>query len=225
MKKSRIIYVLLALIIIAGAICAYTMKFNFSLAYDDSVRIDISIGKEYKVEDMNQIAKEVFQDQEFIVQDVEIFNDMAAITVRTVTDEQKNQLVQKVNEKYGTELTTDDLLEVKLPHYRGRDIMRRYFWPIGISSILILIYMLIRYHKLGKIKVLVSTVLWPVVMELVYLSILAITRLPISFYTLPLVIVVATMTLFILAYCYEKKLASSKRKEDISKIKEEETEK
>ena len=116
MKKSRIIYVLLALIIIAGAICAYTMKFNFSLAYDDSVRIDISIGKEYKVEDMNQIAKEVFQDQEFIVQDVEIFNDMAAITVRTVTDEQKNQLVQKerIQEDLAKQNTSKVTLETEI---------------------------------------------------------------------------------------------------------------
>lgn len=219
--KKKIIYAIIALVIVAGSICAYTMKFRFNILYEDSIRLDINIGKQGNVSEVKEIAKEVFTGQEIAVQEVEIFQDMFSITVREVNDDQKNQLIQKINEKYGTELEVSSIAEVVLPHYRARDLFQRYILPILIVAFLILIYVGIRYQKLGIFKIVGKTLMIPLIVELVYLSILAIGRIPISFYTLPLGITIAIITLTILMCEYEKKLD---RKKEEKKIEEKEVE-
>ena len=74
-----------------------------------------------------------------------------AITVRESNDDQLNNLVTKINEKYETSLTKDDLTVVEIPHYRGRDLMANYVWPIAISAALIIVYEAIRFRKLGVV--------------------------------------------------------------------------
>lgn len=209
---KKLLYVLIAIIIIAGIAVGCTLKFNFSLAYDDSNRIEVYLGKDYSKSDIESIAKEAFGTNKVLVQKIEFFNDSVAVTVREQNDEQLENFVNKLNEKYETELEKDDLTIVKIPHYRGRDIMERYFVPILISAIIIIIYELIRYRKIGKIKVLAKVLLWPLVIEAVYLSLIAITRLPISYYTLPLGIILAVITLTVVTYKNEKRLVEYNRK-------------
>ena len=209
--RKKILYILIALIIIAGIIVGCTAKFNFSLAYDDSNRIELYLGKDYSKSDIESIAKECFATNDVLVQKIEFFNDSFAVTVREQNDEQLENFVNKLNEKYGTELKKDDLTIVNVPHYRGRDIMERYFAPIGIAAIIIIVYEIIRYRKLGKAKVFAKLILWPLIIEALYLSIIAITRLPISYYTLPLGIILAGITLTIVTYKNERKLIEYKR--------------
>lgn len=209
---KKLLYVLIAIIIIAGIAVGCILKFNFSLAYDDSNRIEVYLGKDYSKSDIEAIAKEAFGTNNVLVQKIEFFNDSVAVTVREQNDEQLENFVNKLNEKYETELEKDDLTIVKIPHYRGRDIMDRYFVPILISAIIIVVYELIRYRKIGKIKVLARVLLWPLVIEAVYLSLIAIARLPISYYTLPLGIILAVITLTVVTYKNEKRLVEYNRK-------------
>ena len=210
--KNKILYILIATIIIAGIVVGCTAKFKFSLAYDDSNRIEVYIGKDYTKADVESIAKEVFGTNDVLIQKIEFFNDSVAITVRESNDEQLNNLVTKINEKYETSLTKDDLTVVEIPHYRGRDLMANYVWPIAISAALIIVYEAIRFRKLGVIKTVLKLVIWPVIIEALYLSILAITRIPISYYTLPLGIIIAVLTLTVITYKNEKNLVEYKRK-------------
>ena len=138
--KNKLLYILIAIIIIAGIVVGYAAKFKFSLAYDDSVRVEVYIGKDYTKTDIETIAKDAFGTKEVLVQEVEFFKDSVAITVRESDDEKLNNLVAKVNEKYGTTLAKDDLTVVEVPHYRGRDIMSNYIAPIAISAVLIIVY-------------------------------------------------------------------------------------
>ena len=147
-------------------------------------------------------------------QKIEFFNDSVAITVRESNDEQLNNLVTKINEKYETSLTKDDLTVVEIPHYRGRDLIANYVWPIAISAALIIVYEAIRFRKLGVVKVVAKLIIWPIVIEALYLSVLAITRIPISYYTLPLGIILAVLTLTIITYKNEKKLVEYNRKKN-----------
>ena len=149
-----------------------------------------------------------------LIQKIEFFNDSVAITVRESNDEQLNNLVTKINEKYETSLTKDDLTVVEIPHYRGRDLMANYVWPIAISAALIIVYEAIRFRKLGVVKVVAKLIIWPIVIEALYLSVLAITRIPISYYTLPLGIILAVLTLTIITYKNEKKLVEYNRKKN-----------
>ena len=210
--RNKILYILIAIIIIAGVAVGCTAKFRFSLAYDDSNRIEVYIGKEYTKDDIKSIAEDVFGTKDVLIQKVEFFNDDVTITVRNSNDDQLNNLVTKINEKYGTSLTKDDLKVVQIPHYRGRDIMANYLLPIGISAIIIIAYEAIRFRKIGVIKTILKLIIWPVIIEALYVSILAITRIPISYYTLPLGIIIAVLTLTVITYKNEKRLVEHKRK-------------
>ena len=206
--KNKILYIIMAIIIIAGIVVGCTAKFKFSLAYDDSNRIEVYIGKDYTKADVESIAKEVFGTDDVLVQKIEFFNDSVAITVR------ESNLVTKINEKYETSLTKDDLTLVEIPHYRGRDLMANYVWPIAISAALIIVYEAIRFRKLGVVKVVAKLIIWPIVIEALYLSVLAIARIPISYYTLPLGIILAVLTLTVIAYKNEKRLIEYNRKKN-----------
>ena len=211
--KNKLLYILIAIIIIAGIVVGYAAKFKFSLAYDDSVRVEVYIGKDYTKTDIETIAKDAFGTKEVLVQEVEFFKDSVAITVRESDDEKLNNLVAKVNEKYGTTLAKEDLTVVDVPHYRGRDIMSNYIAPIAISAVLIIVYSIIRFRKIELAKVIAKLVIWPIIIEALYLSILAIARIPISYYTLPLGIILAVITLTIITYKNEKKLVEYNRKQ------------
>ena len=199
--KNKLLYILIAIVIIAGIVVGYTAKFKFSLAYDDSIRVEM------------YIAKEAFGTKEVLIQKIEFFNDSVAITVRESNDEKLNNLVAKVNEKYGTTLAKEDLTVVDVPHYRGRDIMSNYIVPIAISAVLIIVYSIIRFRKIELAKVVAKLLIWPIIVEALYLSILAIARIPISYYTLPLGIILAVITLTIITYKNEKKLVEYTRKQ------------
>ena len=209
--KRKLLYLLIAIIIIAGVVVGCTAKFRFSLAYDDATRIEVYIGKDYSKEDIKSIAKEAFGTNDVLIQKIEFFNDSVSITVRDSNDDKINNLVTKVNEKYETSLTKDDLTIVEIPHYRGRDIMENYLLPIAISAIIIIAYEMIRFRKLGAVKIGAKLIIWPLIIEALYLSVLAITRLPISYYTLPLGIVLAVMSLIVITYKNEKRLVEYKR--------------
>ena len=111
-------------------------------------------------------------------------------------------------------LTKDDLTVVKIPHYRGRDLMANYVWPIAISAVLIIVYEAIRFRKIGVAKVVAKLIIWPIVIEALYLSVLAIARIPISYYTLPLGIILAVLTLTVITYKNEKRLIEYNRKKN-----------
>lgn len=211
--KNKLLYILIAIVIIAGIVVGYTVKFKFSLAYDDSIRVEMYIGKDYTKADVEAIAKEAFGTKEVLIQKIEFFNDSVAITVRESNDEKLNNLVAKVNEKYGTTLAKEDLTVVDVPHYRGRDIMSNYIVPIVISAVLIIVYSIIRFRKIELAKVVAKLLIWPIIVEALYLSILAIARIPISYYTLPLGIILAVLTLTIITYKNEKKLVEYNRKQ------------
>ena len=211
--KNKLLYILIAIVIIAGIVVGYTAKFKFSLAYDDSIRVEMYIGKDYTKADVEAIAKEAFGTKEVLIQKIEFFNDSVAITVRESNAEKLNNLVAKVNEKYGTTLAKEDLTVVDVPHYRGRDIMSNYIVPIAISAVLIIVYSIIRFRKIELAKVVAKLLIWPIIVEALYLSILAIARIPISYYTLPLGIILAVITLTIITYKNEKKLVEYTRKQ------------
>lgn len=211
--KNKLLYILIAIVIIAGIVVGYTAKFKFSLAYDNSIRVEMYIGKDYTKADVEAIAKEAFGTKEVLIQKIEFFNDSVAITVRESNDEKLNNLVAKVNEKYGTTLAKEDLTVVDVPHYRGRDIMSNYIVPIAISAVLIIVYSIIRFRKIELAKVVAKLLIWPIIVEALYLSILAIARIPISYYTLPLGIILAVITLTIITYKNEKKLVEYTRKQ------------
>ena len=212
-KKSKIIIAVIALIIIIGIIITVTVGLNFDLRYQESKKIELYLESDFNISDIKQITDEVMPGEKVIIQKVEVYEDTVSITAKDITDEQKQSLIDKVNEKYGTELSADSIEVESIPNTRGRDIIKPYILPFTIATLIILVYMAVRYRKLGAIKTLLKTVVISVVAQATLLSIMAITRIPIGIVTIPLVITVYLLTLIGLTSYFEKQLINKNKEE------------
>ncbi len=207
-KKSKIIIGIIALIIIAGIVVTLTIGLNFGLRYQESERIELYLETEFEISDIKQITDEVMPGEAVIIQKVEVYEDTVSITAKEITDEQKQSLIDKVNEKYGTTLSADSIEIESIPNTRGRDIIKPYIVPFIISTLIILVYMAVRYRKLGTRKTLLKTIFISILAQVILLSIIAITRIPIGILTIPMVITVYLLTLIGLTTYFEKKLTN-----------------
>ena len=155
-------------------------------------------------------------DEEVIIQKVEVFEDSVSITASEITDEEKSNLITKINEKYETEVSADSTEIENIPHTRARDIVKPYAWPFAIATIIILAYMAIRYHKLGSIKIIAKTIGINLVSQATLISIIAITRIPFGRLTIPMVLAVYLLTMVGLTARFENRLEENKteKKED-----------
>lgn len=219
-KKLKVIILLSIIIIVAGIIVTATLGFNFELMYQDTKKVELYINKEFEISDIKQITDEVLENQQVVIQKVEVFEDTVSIIAKDMTDEQKTNLITKINEKYETELEADSTQIVSVPHTRGRDIIKPYIVPLIISTSIILVYMAIRYYKLNSAKVLVNTIFTLALVEGLLFSIIAITRLPISRFTMPIILTIYLLTLLGITTRFEKRLRIKKEKENNEKTKE-----
>ena len=216
--SKKIIYILLALIIVAGAIMTCVKGFNVDTMYTDNIRLYVYIQKEFENNDVKQIAKEVFGTDEIVVQKVEVYKDMAVITikqkdVKNINAELKDlveQLNTKINEKYGIENTTDEISIKYEPKVKLTSILKPYIMPVTISSIIILIYAFIRYMELGSFKTVGKYLLAIIVPELVYASILVICRIPVNKFVAPIGLLVYAISIVTVTMIKEKQLKVAK---------------
>ena len=188
-NKKIIAIAILALIILAGIVVVNILGFNKQLEFKQGQSIDVYIRKEIDEKKIKEIANEVLG-KENMVQLVEIYKDMVTIRAEQITEEQKSNIVNKIKENYEFEQTAEETIINTVPATRILDMYKHYVVPMLISGVIILAYMLIRYNKEGVIKVLLRTILIPIIAELVLLSLIAITRIPLGVYTPILVIIV-----------------------------------
>lgn len=188
-NKKIIAIAILALIILAGIVVVNILGFNKQLEFKQGQSIDVYVRKEIDEKKIKEIANEVLG-KENLVQLVEIYKDMVTIRAEQITEEQKNNIVNKIKENYEFEQTAEETVIKTVPATRILDMYKHYVVSMLISGVIILAYMLIRYNKKGVIKVLLRTILIPIIAELVLLSLIAITRIPLGVYTPILVIIV-----------------------------------
>ena len=181
-NMKNIIYILSIVIIVAGVICTAIWGFNYGTNYSEAERITIYLGKEYKMEDIEQIVNEVFEKEHKMYQEIEGFSDTVAVTVKNVTSEQLDVLNNKIKEKY--ELDDETVLTSSVvPHQRLRDIVKPYIMPLIITTIIVWLGMAIALKLAGNEGIIVKLVMAfvnLVLAEAVYVSAFAITRLPIN---------------------------------------------
>lgn len=218
-KSKQLKIILIALVIIAGIVIIAVEGFNFDLKYQDTQRVELYLKTEFNIADIRQITNEVFGNQKVMIQKVEVFEDSVSITTTSISDEQKNNLITKINEKYGTELTTEDTTIENIGHTRGRDIIKPYIIPFAIAVIVVLVYLGIRYYKLVIVKVIGKSIGIMVLAQVLLFSIIAITRIPIGRLTIPMVMLVYLLTLFGITNMFEKNLSKKKLEENKDKAK------
>ena len=218
-KSKQLKIILMLLVIIAGIVMIAVKGFNFDLKYQDTQRVELYLKTEFKISDIRQITDEVFGNQKVMIQKVEVFEDSVSITTTSISDEQKGNLITKINEKYGTELTAEDTTVEDIGHTRGRDIIKPYILPFAIAVIVVLIYLGIRYHKLSIAKVIAKSIGIMALAQILLFSVMAITRIPIGRLTIPMVILVYLLTLFGITNKFEKDLSKKKLDENKDKSK------
>ena len=218
-KSKQLKIILIALVIIAGIVMIAVKGFNFDLKYQDTQRVELYLKTEFNISDIRQITDEVFGNQKVMIQKVEVFEDSVSITTTSISEEQKNNLITKINEKYGTELKAEDTTVEDIAHTRGRDIIKPYIVPFVIAVIVVLIYLAIRYYKLSIAKVIAKSVGIMILAQILLFSVIAITRIPIGRLTIPMVILVYLLTLFGITNMFEKNLSKKNLEEKKDKSK------
>ena len=210
---KKIIYAVLICVIIAGIVIIATLGLNADIIYSKNVQIDVYIGKTVDIKDIESIAEEVFPGERIIVQEIELFQDMVSITISdNRTEEELNTKIEelntKINEKYELENSVDDISVTHNPKIKLSSLIMPYALTIGISMIIILVFVGIRYKKLGVLKTLVTYILSIGAAEMILLSIIAITRLPINRFVIPVGLLLLIVMITILGFKNEKKLTT-----------------
>ena len=185
--------------------------FNFDLKYQDTKQIEFGLDKQFSISDIKAITDEVLNNEPVLIRKVEVYEDAVNITAREITDEQKANIITKVNEKYGTDLNADEIEIATVAHTKGKDIIMPYVVPFIIATIIILIYMMIKYYKLNSGKVLLKTIGIIILTQVLLFSIMAITRIPIGRLTIPLVLTVYMLTLVWYTTKLENQLKTKKQ--------------
>ena len=214
-NKNIIIGILIAIIIIAGVAVTLTIGLNFDLKYQETKQIQLNLGTEFNIDDIKQITNEVLPGQNVMIQKVEVFEDAVSIVSNSITDEQKQSIIEKINEKYESADIEADTIEIEtIPHTRGRDILKPYIAPFVLATFIILVYMAFRYKKVGSIKTILKTLGIIILMQLVLFSIIAIARIPVGRVTIPLVLGVYLLTLIGIITNLEKQLKTKVSEEE-----------
>lgn len=207
-------------ILIAGTLMIVFAKFHFSLDYAAHQRIEVFIGKNYDTKEIEAMVKEVLGNRQADVRDVEVFHDMVAIETKEMTEDEQNQLLQKINEKYGTELIKEEAITVyNVPAYRIWDMLTPYFLPSAIIGLLVLIYAGARYAKLGVFKILGKTLGLSILFVALYTSIIAILRVPLGPAVIPVGFALGILTMILFFNQQEKKLEKKEKEQKQKKKK------
>ena len=208
---KKIIYAILICIIIAGIVVIATVGLKADIIYSKNVELDVYVGETFERKDIENIVNEVFPNERVIINEIEMFGDMFSVTLAdTRTEDELNskveELVTKVNEKYETELETSDIEIRHNPKAKLSSIILPYAVTIGISMLLIPVYVGIRYRKLGVVRTILTYIVSILAVEMIYLSILAIVRYPINRIVIPIGLVLLVTVVTILGFVNEKKL-------------------
>lgn len=106
--KNKSLYIIMIIAIILGAIIVKTKGFNYSTLYSEHKRIEIIIGKEYDLKDIEKIADESIK-EEHVTRKATLYGTSVAIDTKDITDDELNTLFAKLNEKYSKSYNIKDV--------------------------------------------------------------------------------------------------------------------
>lgn len=178
--NKKVLILGLSLLIIAGIVVVLFRGFNVNFLLEQHEVIEFVIGKDFEMKDVEAICDEVFKDKKVVIRTIEVFDDAVSINVESITTEEKENLINKMNEKFGTQKTVDDVKISTVAKVRMRDWLKPYIQPIAISAVIILGYIAAKFREENLIKLMAKIIGIIVVTVLALLSILAIFRVPMS---------------------------------------------
>ncbi len=102
MKKKIILYGLMILAIVLGVVVITLKGFNYDITCSNHKRLEITLDKEHNISDVKSIVKETIKNKT-VVKQTTLFNTSFSIEAIDITDEEINNLLGKLNEKYQTD--------------------------------------------------------------------------------------------------------------------------
>ena len=163
-----------------------SLKNKVNEKYEIKQKINIKIKEEYNLDDIKAIINDTISKE---VINVEKSNDDATYVViesRIITEDELENLNRKINEKYQLSNTTSSIGATQIititdiPRVRLINMAKQYELYIAIASVIILVYFAIRFKNIGLARTVLGTILAIILSELLYMSIIAITRYPID---------------------------------------------
>lgn len=209
-KNSKKIVILgLILLMIAGLIVVALKGFNISLMFGKHEAIELKVGKEVNISQIEEICDDVFQDKKYVAKELEVFGDSLQINVKSITDEEKANLISKVNEKFETQKTVEDLNVHSISNKRIRDVVKPYIMPMLLIMVIVYIYSLIRFRNIQSVSLVMDSILKMILAEAILVSLIAIVRIPVDDFVIFLLMVVVIAKLVSFVNCNERKLAQN----------------
>lgn len=212
-NKKNIFLAILAVIILIGIVMFFIKGLNYNLFYGKNTTISIYIDKDIDKEELRQLVEETISSKLNIRKINDLDNNLL-ITIREITDEQKDNLITKINEKYELELTNEDLEITNNAQIKLVDMIKPYVAPSVISIILIMIYFIIAYRKYGIGKVILETLGSILISEAVLFSIYAIARIPVNSITMPIAVILFVIVIIALMEKFRKEETKIKEKQN-----------
>lgn len=213
--KNKIIIVLLILVIAIGVFIGCTSGFNLGKNYQTSKKLSIQFAENFELADIEVIAKEVFGDSLNNVEYMNEFKADAIITVKDASDEQIENLENKLKEKYTSfqneeEIDQSHIHEIiqimDVPAIKLYDLVGIYIKPLILTTLITLIVILILFYKEGIVKVLITGLCGAIGIPAVYVSAIAILRIPVNEITISVGLLIYMLsTIGVVIYLKSKK--------------------
>ncbi len=206
--KNKVIIAVLALVIIAGVVMAVVFGFNKSFEYSYTNKIFIKFTENFEIADVEEMVKEVFQDAKYKVEYMDEFEDGVVVTTNTASDEQISSFEDKLIEKYEkfTDKNSGFMEVIHVPPVRTIDLVEVFVKPVIIVTAIVIIFLAIVFRKLGFVKAVCLPIALILGINAIFVSVIAIFRIPVSDYIVSLTMFVYVLSL-IVATIYTKRLA------------------
>lgn len=209
-KNSKKIVILgIILLIIAGLIVVALKGFNVSLMFGKHEAVELKVGKEVNQNEIEEICEEVFQDKKYVAKELEVFSDSMQINVESITDEEKANLIDKINEKFGTEKKVEDFKIHSVSNKRIRDVVKPYIIPMLLIMAIVYVYSLIRFRTIQAFPLVMDSILKMILAEAILVSLIAIVRIPVNDLVIFLLMIVVVAKLVSFVNRNEQKLSQS----------------
>ena len=201
-KKIVISLIVVAAIIIFGIISIITKGFDYSLEYSANTEMEIATGiKDIQTNVIEEIVDSILQNEESKIQ---VNDEKVYIISKNISEEQQSEILSKINEKYSINVAKEEITVNENMAIDFGDIVNRYISPIIIATIVILLYFAIKYRKQNWLKVIGLTLAVLIVIEILAISVIAIAGIPLSLYTIPVLLGLYILTILVLTYIFEK---------------------
>ena len=201
--KNKLLYIVLIIVIIIGAIVYKAKGFNKELNYSSRQEFEISAASTFDVSKVESIAKEILSNRKVKVQKVERFDNALEIISTEISEEEKQNIINKVNEEYNENISNEGISIITITSTRVLDIFKPYVLTAIISLIIVILYFLLLYNKIGIKKVLINGISIPILAELAYYSLIIIVRIPLGRVTNCVAVGIYLLTIGALSICFQ----------------------